>query len=197
MPGGFWYFAMKARWRSLPQRADAAALSVFGLLKEPPACSTAPLSCSAARCTSPPITMTVRLATVGPLLGTSAVSGTATSTFSYGRPSVSAAICAKTVLVPCPISVLAASTRTRPSRVSATPASLARKTSPEPVKPMPCCTSESPMPRHVFFFGSRFHAAYALRLAAQPLNRIVFSSTSPAPTLLARTWPVCVTEPWR
>ena len=51
-------------------------------------------------------------ATVGPLLGTTAVSGCTISTSSLSMPRASAAICAKTVLVPWPISVLAARTRT-------------------------------------------------------------------------------------
>ena len=59
--------------------------------------------------------MQVRDATVGPLSGTTDVSGCTMSTVSIATPSVSAAICAKIVLVPCPISVFDDSTRTRPS----------------------------------------------------------------------------------
>ena len=51
--------------------------------------------------------MQVRDATVGPLSGTTPVSGCATSTSSYGMPSASATICACIVRVPWPISVLA------------------------------------------------------------------------------------------
>ncbi len=75
----------------------------------------------AADSTSLPTIVHVRDATVGPLLGTSRVSGVATSTSSQDTPSASAAICAKMVLVPWPISVLAASTRTRPSAVPSAP----------------------------------------------------------------------------
>ena len=56
----------------------------------------------------------VRDATVGPEFGTLAVSGCATSIISKSIPKASATICEKTVLVPCPISVLAVNTRTRP-----------------------------------------------------------------------------------
>ena len=64
--------------------------------------------------------MQVRDATVGPLFGTTAVSGCTTSIAPTSRPSASAAICEKIVLVPWPISVLAVSTRTRPSTVAST-----------------------------------------------------------------------------
>ena len=50
--------------------------------------------------------MQVREATVGPLSGTRAVSGSATSTRSSGQPSASATIWASVVRVPWPISVL-------------------------------------------------------------------------------------------
>ena len=51
--------------------------------------------------------MHVREATVGPLFGTTDVSGWATSMSVQSMPSASAAICEKIVLVPWPISVLA------------------------------------------------------------------------------------------
>ncbi len=44
--------------------------------------------------------MHVRLATVGPLLGTFHVSGTSTATQSTGTPNASAVICASIVVVP-------------------------------------------------------------------------------------------------
>ncbi len=61
-------------------------------------------------------------------------------------PSVSATICEKIVFVPWPISVLAASTRTRPSAVASTSTTDARCTSPDPVKPAPCMNVAKPMP---------------------------------------------------
>ena len=63
----------------------------------------------------PPTTMQVREATVGPLSGTRAVSGSATSTRSTGIPSASATIWASVVRVPWPISVLPTRMR-RPGR---------------------------------------------------------------------------------
>ena len=55
---------------------------------------------SAHRCRIRPTTMQVREATVGPLSGTTPVSAAFTSMQSYGRPSVSATICACIVRVP-------------------------------------------------------------------------------------------------
>ena len=80
--------------------------------------------------------MQVRDATVGPLSGTRAVSGCATSTVSYGTPSASATICASIVRVPCPISVLATRIRT-PAGVVSSAAREASITSPLPVNPEP------------------------------------------------------------
>ena len=91
--------------------------------------------------------MHVRDATVGPLSGTAAVSGCATSTSSQSMPSASHAICAKIVFVPWPISVLAASTRMWPSAAASTLTTEARCCSPEPVKPAPCMKQAKPMPR--------------------------------------------------
>ena len=90
--------------------------------------------------------MQVRDATVGPLSGTTLVSGSATSTCSYGMPSASATICACMVRVPWPISVLEVSTRT-PVAVSSTVAREASLSSPLPVNPEPCQYSASPIPR--------------------------------------------------
>ena len=61
-------------------------------------------------------------------------------------PSASAAICEKIVLVPWPISVLAASTRTRALGRRLDGDDRRRWTSPEPVKPAPCMNVAKPMP---------------------------------------------------
>jgi hypothetical protein len=100
----------------------------------------------AAVSTSFPTTMHVRDATVGPLSGTIDVSGCAISTASTGTPSVSAAICAKIVLVPWPISVFDDSTRTRPSEAASSTTTEARWSSPDPVKPAPCMKLARPIP---------------------------------------------------
>ena len=81
--------------------------------------------------------MVVREATVGPLLGTRAVSGSPMTTSSGAKPSRSAAICVNTVSVPCPISIFALSTSTRPSGSPATWSREFRCTSPPPVNPAP------------------------------------------------------------
>ena len=94
----------------------------------------------------PPTIMTVREATVGPLLGTIDVSIGASSTSAGSRPSTSATIMGMTVLVPWPISVLAMSSRITPSAPSSTPAVLAIFCSPRPVKPAPCQAMAIPMP---------------------------------------------------
>ena len=60
---------------------------------------------AAALMSSPPTTIAVRLATVGPESGTKAVSCGAISTSSIGTPSASPTSCGKIVLVPWPISV--------------------------------------------------------------------------------------------
>ncbi len=120
----------------------------------------------AAASSSPPTTMTVRDATVGPLSGTSRVSGTATSTSVSASPSRSATICANTVFVPWPMSVLAASTRTRPSGVSSSAAREASFTSPEPVKPEPWKNVASPRPRRAAP-GRAFACACSARFACQ------------------------------
>ena len=83
-----------------------------------------------------PTTMLVREATVGPLSGTAAVSGWATSTASSGSERVSATICASVVRAPWPISVLPTRMRT-PWGSSLSEAREASITSPEPVKPAP------------------------------------------------------------
>ena len=74
---------------------------------------------------------------MGPLSGTRAVSGFSIITRSAGTPSVWPTICANMVMVPWPISVLAASTRGRPSGASSSAATEASLTSPLPVKPAP------------------------------------------------------------
>src|SRR5262249_875263 len=53
----------------------------------------------------PRTTMQVRLATVGPLSGTTAVDGSMTSITCVSTPSAVAAICVKIVIAPWPISV--------------------------------------------------------------------------------------------
>ena len=103
------------------------------------------LSRRAARITSPPTTMTVRLATVGPLnRAPPRCPAARTRPSRPARRARAATICGKTVLVPWPISVFAVSTRIRPSAVSSTEATEARYTSPEPVKPAPCHAEREP-----------------------------------------------------
>ena len=108
--------------------------------------STASRSRLAALISSPPTTIAVRDATVGPESGTTAVSGAASSTASIGTSSASATSCGKIVLVPWPISVEAVRIRISPSAVSSSEATEASFTSPEPVKPAPCQASARPTP---------------------------------------------------
>ena len=114
---------------------------------------------SQARSTSRPTTIEVRDATVGPLLGTRAVSASATTTSSGVRPSRAAASAVKTVIVPCPISMFADSTSMRPSGRPATSTREESITSPLPVKPAPWWKVAMPMPRRVVppaLFAARF-----------------------------------------
>jgi hypothetical protein len=94
-------------------------------------------SAVAARSTRPPTIMQVRLATVGPLSGTSSVDGIGTWTSVAATPSASAASCVKIVIAPWPMSVELARTAKPPSARAATVARPARRCSPEPVKPAP------------------------------------------------------------
>jgi len=94
-------------------------------------------SVRAARSTRPPTTMQVRLATVGPLSGTSSVAGSGTRTSADDTPRAPAAICVKIVVAPWPMSVELASTSNVPSARARTVARPARRCSPEPVKPAP------------------------------------------------------------
>ena len=71
---------------------------------------------------SPPTTIAVRDATVGPESGTNARVLGAISTASYGTPSSAATSCGKIVLVPCPISVEPVRMTIRPSPVSSSDA---------------------------------------------------------------------------
>src|SRR5438046_10011925 len=71
--------------------------------------------------TSFPTIIALSDATVGQLFGTTVVFSCAMETFSYGRPSASAAIWQSTVLVPWPNSALETSTRTFPSAFMSTP----------------------------------------------------------------------------
>ena len=85
--------------------------------------SGAPTRClrsSHARSTRCPTIMAVRDATVGPLFGTRAVSGSATCTSSWPRPRRSQASCVNTVSVPWPISTLAVRISMAPSGRPAT-----------------------------------------------------------------------------
>ena len=112
----------------------------------------------------------VRDATVGPLLGTSRVSGWPTSTSSYPTPRASAAICAKMVLVPWPISVLAAehaqaSLRPWPPR----PTTDARCFSPDPVKPVPCRKRRQAHPAPHRVSPARSPSAKRARFSCHPL----------------------------
>jgi len=95
------------------------------LASNPERCSIFFMS-RAARSISLPITMQVLDATVGPLFGTTAVSGVTISTWSSERDRVSAAICVNIVFVPCPISVAEVRIRTCPFAVASTPAMEAR-----------------------------------------------------------------------
>ncbi len=81
--------------------------------------------------------MVVRDATVGPELGTRAVSASATVTSSGARPSRAAASSVNTVSVPWPISMLALNTSTLPSGRPATRTRDWSATSPPPVNPAP------------------------------------------------------------
>ena len=83
---------------------------------------------------------------MGPLSGTSDVSGSATSTSSWLTPSAAATIWASTVRDPWPISVLAESARIRPVSVSSTETTPASFVSPDPVNPPPCQPSAIPIP---------------------------------------------------
>ena len=92
-----------------------------------------PAGARAALITSPPTTIAVRDATVGPLSGTIDVScGRHLDLVRRRCPSSAATSCGKIVLVPWPISVDAVRTRIRPSPVSSRLATLASLTSPEP-----------------------------------------------------------------
>ncbi len=105
--------------------------------------------------------MHVRLATVGPLLGTRPVSALSIVTHSAGTPRVRAARPVNTAIVPCPISVEAVRTRISPLRVRARATRLARKASPLPVKPAPWWHTARPIPRQVECRRLRFQRAYS------------------------------------
>ena len=81
--------------------------------------------------------LAVRLATVGPLSGTSAVDGSTTVTSAGSTPRLPAQICVNIVIEPCPMSVELDRTSNRPSAVSAIVARPASRASPEPVNPAP------------------------------------------------------------
>ncbi len=150
-------------------------------------------------CLFAPTTIAVRDATVGPLSGTTEVSGTAISTASYGTPSSCETSCGKIVLVPWPISVEALRTRILPSCVNSMLATLASLTSPLPVNPAPCQASARPMPDAVRWRLVR--ACRPMRVSSRtrskPLASAARSSTSSPPTLSRRTWPVGVVSPSR
>ena len=98
---------------------------------------------------SPPTTIAVREATVGPESGTNEVSCGAISTSSMSSSSSAATSWGKIVFVPWPISVDAVRIRIRPSAVSSRLAIEPIFSSPEPVNPAPCHASARPMPRAV------------------------------------------------
>ena len=81
--------------------------------------------------------MQVRLATVGPLSGTSEVVGSITQIRSGATPSACAAICVKIVSAPWPMSVELERTSNRPSASAASVHLPASRCSPDPVKPAP------------------------------------------------------------
>ena len=127
----------------------------------------------AAVSTSSPTIIAVREATVGPLFGTCAVSGCTILDLLAIQASASAAICAKIVFVPCPISVLPAKTRTLPSGVASSATSDARYSSPEPVNPAPCRNDANPIPFLIAPRASEFSASklLALRVVAAQFER--------------------------
>ena len=149
--------------------------------------------------TSPPTTMAVRDATVGPQSGTMLVSCGATSTASAPMPSSAATSWGKIVLVPWPISVCAVRTRIEPVSVSCTDATPAICTSPDPVKPAPCQPIAIPIPDAQA--GARlpgFARTPGLSLCrAKSAASAAASRTSIAATLSRSTWPVGVTSPSR
>ena len=160
--------------------------------------STSARRWAAADARSPPTTIVVRDATVGPLSGTSDVSRGATSTSSWLMPRASATIWASTVRDPCPISVLAVSARTRPSAVSSTETTLASFVSPEPVNPPPCQPSAIPIPDADRAPGvAPSCASRNRRTRSNPAAAAAASRTSTAATLSRRTWPVAVVSPTR
>ena len=116
------------------------------------------------------------------------MSAALTSMQSYGRPSVSATICACIVRVPWPISVLATRIRA-PRPVSASDAFDASFASPPPVKPEPWKKSESPIPRLV--------CASARRRRLKPVRFTASRSTCSALQSRPRRWPVAVVSPGR
>ena len=148
---------------------------------------------------SPPTTIAVREATVGPESGTNAVSWGAISTSSTSMPSSAATSCGKIVLVPCPISVDAVRIRIRPSRVRSRLAIEPIFSSPEPVNPAPCQASASPMPRAVLAPGSRAarSAAVLARTRSYSLASAARSRTSIAAASSRSSWLVGVTPPGR
>ena len=144
--------------------------------------------------------MTVREATVGPESGTTAVSGSTTSTSSTAAPRAWAAICASTTVVPWPKSVEDTSTWGRPSSARRTVTGERMRRSPLPVKPVPCQQSESPSPRS----GAPSPASRAARSRSSSRQRrrksVRCSASrrqSMALTLSRSTWPVGVTSPTR
>ena len=148
---------------------------------------------------SPPTTIAVREATVGPRSGTIEVSCGAISTSPNSTPSVSATSCGKIVFVPWPISVEAVRMRMRPSSVSSRLATDASLTSPDPVKPAPCQASARPMPEAMRAPSVRpsrkARVCPAWRSKAEA--SAAASRTSIPPTLSRRTCPVGVVSPSR
>ena len=160
---------------------------------------------------SPPTTIAVRDATVGPESGTYAVSWGAISTASNGTPRASATSCGKIVFVPWPISVEATRMSMRPSAVSSSDATDASLTSPEPVNPAPCQASARPTPEAsrsgpvrngepgMVPEPARRARATAWRERSRsnsPASAARSRTSSPA-TLVRRTWPVGVVSPSR
>ena len=142
--------------------------------------------------------MVVREATVGPLLGTRAVSGKGQLTRERSRPSPSAASWLKTVNAPWPISVEL--TRTMPpgrpgaSQSRSIAARALMRASPSPVKAAPCAKKETPMPYQLFAPG--FPRLHCFHCSPNRQRSSDFSSTAGEPTLHFSTWPVGVVSPW-
>ncbi len=157
---------------------------------------------AAARTTRPPTIIVVREATVGPLFGTSDVSCGRHLDVVDGTPSASAAICARTVREPWPISVESIEDADR-AVVRQLDAGDAREVVLAAAgEPAPCQPSAMP---HAVAPGRTGRARRPRRCAAVRAARVARSRPPPPPRRgprrprrsSRRTWPVGVTSPSR